>query len=215
MLVRERMSHPVITVFPETTMEEALALMNKEQISHLPVIDHQGKLIGLISERILLKASPSDATTLSVWESREMMRRLRIDKYMSRDALTIAPDTPIEEAARIMADQQFTGLSVVEGNKLVGFITQKEIFKILLELLGAREPGVRLAVELHKGPGQLLKVLNAIFDQGGDVVSLGAYQWENSDSGEVILKVTNVDSAALEQAVRQQVVRVLDVRTTP
>ena len=100
MLVGNRMSSPVITVHPDTPMEEALNLMHRESVRRLPVVDNHGKLIGIVSERQLLKEHPSEATTLSVWEQREMLRKVTIKKIMTREVTTVTENTTIEEAAK-------------------------------------------------------------------------------------------------------------------
>lgn len=212
MLVGDRMSHPVITVYPETTLEDALELMHKERIRRLPVVDRRGTLVGIISERVILRALPSDATTLSVWEARDMVRKLTVSKFMAEEVITISEDTPLEEAARIMSDNQISALPVVRGEKLVGMITEKDLFKIFLELLGAREPGVRVTAIVSKGPGRLLNITKAIFDQGGDILALGTFLGENTTNGEIALKVAGVEKQTLVDALRPYVEKIVDVR---
>jgi acetoin utilization protein AcuB len=214
MLVGKRMSHPVITVYPETTLEEALTLMHEEKIRRLPVINQRGELVGIISERVILRALPSDATTLSVWESRDMVRKMTVSQYMVSDVITIAEDTPLEEAARIMTDNQISALPVMRGGKLVGMITEKDLFKIFLELLGARDPGVRFTALVTKGPGRLLHITKAIFDLGGDILAMGAFEGETSEDGEITIKVAGVKMQDLVEALTPLVEEVVDVRVS-
>ncbi|NMB88145.1 MAG: CBS domain-containing protein [Chloroflexi bacterium] len=214
MLVGKRMSHPVITVYPETTLEEALTLMHEEKIRRLPVINQRGELVGIISERVILRALPSDATTLSVWESRDMVRKMTVSQYMVSDVITIAEDTPLEEAARIMTDNQISALPVMRGGKLVGMITEKDLFKIFLELLGARDPGVRFTALVTKGPGRLLNITKAIFDLGGDILAMGAFEGETSEDGEITIKVAGVKMQDLVEALTPLVEEVVDVRVS-
>lgn len=212
MLVRDRMSHPVITIYPEASMQDALDLMRKEHVRRLPVVDKQGQLLGIITETNLDKASPSQATTLSVWEIRELISKVRVDKLMTREVVAIEDTTPIEEAARIMSDGHFSGLPVLRNGKLVGLITETDLFKVFLELFGAREPGVRLSVEVPKGPGQLAKLTQAIFSLGGDIMAMGTFIGEDSQSGEITFKVAGVAKDKLVDAVTPHVTRVIDVR---
>ena len=142
MLVGERMSHPVITVPPEMPIQEALSLFRSEHIRRAPVVKG-GKMIGIVSESDLLNASPSSATTLSVWELNYLLSKITVEKVMRKDVLTVDSDCPIEEAARIMADNKVGGLPVMDGKKVVGIITETDLFKIFLELMGAREKGVQ------------------------------------------------------------------------
>lgn len=214
MLVRERMSHPVITIRPETSMQEALDIMRREHVRRLPVVDKRGQLVGIVTDADLDRASPSEATTLSVWEIRELISKVKVERIMATEVITIDDDTPIEEAARIMADGKISGLPVLHEGKLVGLITETDLFKLFLELFGAREPGVRLTLEVPRGPGTLARLTRSIFELGGDIVALGTYMGENSETGEIILKVEGVECEDLVEAVTPLVSRVLDVRQT-
>ncbi len=212
MLVRERMSTPVITIYPDASMNEAINLMRREHVRRLPVVDKRGRLVGIVTEASLDKASPSEATTLSVWEIRELVSRVKVEKIMTREVITVNEDTPIEEAARIMADSKISGLPVMHNNELVGLITETDIFKIFLEMFGARYPGVRISIEVERGPGQLANITNKIFDLGGDIVSLGTFLGESSTTGQITLKVDGVEKNKLIDAVRPHVLRIIDVR---
>lgn len=212
MLVKERMSRPVITVYPDTSMQEALELMRQEHIRRLPVVDRRGQLIGIVTENDLDKASPSSATTLSKWEIRELVSKVKVERIMTHDTVTVDEDTPIEEAARIMADCKVSGLPVMSGGKLVGLITETDLFKILLELMGGRQGGVRLTLEVPMGPGQLAQLTDAIYAAGGDIVSLGTYLGENSETGRIIVKVTGVPKDKLVETVQNKVLRIVDIR---
>jgi acetoin utilization protein AcuB len=157
MLVSDRMSHPVITITPQASLDDAWQLMSREKISRLPVVDKKGKLVGIVTEKQILRYSPSLSTTLDVFEIKGVMSRMTIDKVMDTNVITISADTPIEEAARIMADNSISGIPVMENNQLVGMIAETDLFKAFLEVLGARQPGIRLTVLLDKAPGQLAR----------------------------------------------------------
>lgn len=215
MLVKERMSFPVITVYPETSMQEAHDLMRKEHIRRLPVVNRRGQLVGIVSETDLLKASPSEATSLSVWEVRELLRKIKIEEIMTRDVVTVTESTPLEEAARIMADSKISGLPVLSDNKLVGLITETDLFKTFLEMFGARNAGVRLTVLVPKGPGQLAQLTKAIYELGGDIIALGTFEGENSETGMITVKVGGVKLVDLVAAITPCVLKVVDVRDTP
>lgn len=193
-------------------MQEALGIMRREHVRRLPVIDKHGQLVGIVTDADLDKASPSEATTLSVWEIRELISKVKVEKIMAHEVITIDDDTPIEEAARIMADSQISGLPVLHEGKLVGLITETDLFKLFLELFGAREPGVRLTVEVPRGPGSLAKLTRSVYEMGGDVVSLGTYMGENSEIGEIILKVEGIECEDLVEAVTPLVSKIIDVR---
>ena len=141
MLVKERMSRNPITTRPDISVPEAQALMKREKIHHLPVVDRDGKLVGIVAEKDLLYASPSPATTLSVYEIASLLAKLTVDKVMSAKPQTVTEDVPLEEAARIMADRNIGGLPVMRGTTLVGIITESDLFRGFIELFGARQKG--------------------------------------------------------------------------
>jgi acetoin utilization protein AcuB len=135
------MSHPVITVTPNTPITKAHELMARENINQCPVVKN-GKLIGLVTEKDILKAYPSSATTLSVWEITSLIEKIKVEDVMLKEFQTVQEDTPIETAARILVDFKISALPVLQGKELVGIITEADLFTIMLEMLGARRPGV-------------------------------------------------------------------------
>ena len=144
MLVRERMSREPVTITSDVSVTDALRLMHERKIRRLPVLDSHGKLVGIVSDQDLLYASPSPVSSLSVWEMHYLLAKLKVEEVMTRKVITVTEDTPLEEAARIMADNKIGGLPVMREDKLVGIVTETDLFKIFLELLGARLPGVRV-----------------------------------------------------------------------
>ncbi|MDZ4158855.1 MAG: CBS and ACT domain-containing protein [Anaerolineaceae bacterium] len=214
MLVKARMSKPVITIFPETPVQEAMALMRKENIRRLPVVDHHGKLVGIVSEKELLNASPSEATSLSVWEISYLLSKLTVDKVMSKKLVTVTEDTPLEEAARIMADNKVGGLPVVRDGGVVGIITETDLFKIFLEMLGARHAGIRISVLIKNVPGTLSELTRAIYQAGGNIVALGTFLGESSENSINTFKIEGVSIQALRQAIEPLVEEIIDIRET-
>lgn len=218
MLVKERMSHPVISVKPDVPILEALKLMQRERIRRMPVIQ-DGKMLGIISDKDLIHAAPSDATSLSVWEINYLVSKIHVKDVMTTHVLSVSEDTPIEEAARIMADNKIGGLPVMSddarpgGGGVVGLITETDLFKILLELMGAREKGVRVTVVVPDRPGELSELTQAIARAGGSFVALGQFCGEDTTNRIVTFKVTGISEAQARDAVTPVVDRVVDVRT--
>lgn len=214
MLVRELMTPNPVTVRPDTPVPDALRLMRERKVRRLPVVDAHGRLVGIVSDKDLLYASPSPATTLAVWEIPELLGKLKVEKVMTHDVITVAEKTPLEEAARIMADKKIGGLPVMQGPDLVGIITETDLFKNLLELLGGRRSGVRIAVAVPAIKGELSKITTAIFEAGGNIVGIGMKGILGSygDTAEVVLKVQDVEREALVAALKPVVSDVLDVR---
>ncbi len=137
MQIKDHMTRPPITAPPEMPMQEALQLMRERGIRRLPVVDKKGKLVGIVSDRDLLHASPSDATSLSVWELNYLLSKVTLKDVMTKNVITVTPETPVQEAARIMAEKKIGGLPVVQAGKVVGIITETDLFRVLLELLPA------------------------------------------------------------------------------
>lgn len=214
MLVRELMTPNPVTVRPDTSVPDALRLMRERKVRRLPVVDSHGRLVGIVSDKDLLYASPSPATTLAVWEIPDILGKLKIEKVMTHDVVTVSEKTPLEEAARLMADKKIGGLPVMQGPDLVGIITETDLFKNLLELLGGRRSGVRIAVAVPAIKGELSKITTAIFEAGGNIVGIGMKGILGSygDTAEVVLKVQDVERDALVAALKQVVGEIVDVR---
>ena len=214
MLVGERMTRPVITVRPETPMPEALELMRNEHIGRLPVVDKHGTLVGIVSQGDLLKASPSEATSLSIHEMTYLLSKLPVEQIMKRNVITVSEDMPLEDAARIMADNEIGGLPVLRGSEVVGIVTETTLFRIFLELLGARQAGIRVTATVPDKPGELASLTKAIYDLGGNIVALGTFTGESPAKGLFTLKVEGVEVSALRKAIQPFVETILDIRVT-
>lgn len=215
MLVGERMSRPVISVQASLSVPEALDLMRKERIRRLPVVNSRGELVGIVSERDLLHAAPSDATTLSMWEIPYLFSKIQVSEVMTTEVITVSEDTPIETAAWMMTDHKIGGLPVVRGKEVVGMITETDIFKMFLELLGARKPGVRLSVLVPDVPGELAELSQAIYQAGGNIISLGTFQGDSPSSAHLTIKVDGIEPDALRESVEAIVIRIADLRRVP
>ncbi len=212
MLVRERMSTPVVTIPPETPVNEALSLMRQRGFERLPVVE-RGRLVGIVTEKHLLLASPSPATSLSMWEISYLLSKLTVEKVMSQEVVTVGDDTPIEEAARVMADRGIGGVPVMHGNSLVGIITETDLFKLFLEFMGARERGVRATLLVKEVKGGLAQLARAIADAGGNIVAMGLFRGEDAGSRTATVKVGGLSAEELEKAIRPHALRMIDVRS--
>lgn len=214
MLVRECMTRNPITITPETPVPVALRLMRERKVRRLPVLDSHSNLVGIVSDKDLLYASPSPATTLAVWEIPDLLAKIKVEQVMTRHVITVDSDTPLEQAARIMADRRIGGLPVMGGGALVGIITETDLFKVLLELLGGRRSGVRVTVSLPDAKGTIAKITNAIFGVGGDIVGMGVSEVKGTAGvqWQATFKVQDVAREKLVEAIRPVVSEILDVR---
>jgi acetoin utilization protein AcuB len=192
-------------------VQDALALFRKEHIRRAPVIK-DGKMVGIVSDKDLLNASPSPVTSLSVWEINYLISKIKVSEVMTRKVISVKVDTPIEEAARVMADNKFGGLPVVDDGHVVGIITETDLFKMLLELMGAREQGVRVTVQVSDSPGELAKLTKAIAEAGGSFIAMGQFAGPDLGSKLVTFKVSGLKKEAVKKALEGMVQKFWDVR---
>jgi acetoin utilization protein AcuB len=212
MLIGERMTKDTIVVRGDTPMNEAMKIMRDNKVRRLPVLNDKGALIGIVSERDLLYASPSPATSLSIYELHYLLSRIKVADVMTTEVITVTEDTPLEEAARIMADNKIGGLPVMKNGELVGIITETDLFKIFLELLAAREMGVRLTMLVPDEKGVLAKVTGDIAELGGNIVSLGTFLGEDPTNALLTIKVQDVEEEELVKAMEPLAMEMVDVR---
>jgi acetoin utilization protein AcuB len=208
------MTRPAITVRPETSMPDALDLMRKEHIRRLPVVNRRGEMVGIVTEGDLLKASPSAATSLSIYEVTYLLSKLTLERIMTGKVIAITEDAPLEEAARMMADNGIGGLPVVRGKQVVGMITETTLFRIFLELLGARRAGIRVTASIPDMPGELAKLSKAIYDAGGNIIAFGTFLGETAAKKLITFKVDGVDMEPLKKAIQPFVEKIIDIRKT-
>jgi acetoin utilization protein AcuB len=163
MLVRELMTPKPVVVLPDMSVPDALTLIRGRKINHLPVVDEKGKLVGIVAEQDLLHASASSATTLSVWELPSLLARITVNMVMVKNPTTVNENTPVEEAARIMADKGIGCLPVVgDDAAMIGLVTKSDLFRAFMELLGGRRHGVRIWAETPDTKGTIAKITGAI-----------------------------------------------------
>jgi acetoin utilization protein AcuB len=197
---------------PELPIVDALNLMKRERIRRAPVIK-DGKMVGIVSDKDLLNASASPATSLSVWELNYLLSKITVKEVMSKKVLSVSENTPIEEAARIMADNKIGGLPVTRGEDVVGIITETDLFKIFLELMGARESGVRVTALIPEQRGQLAKLTQAIANEGGNFVAFGQFTGETTASRLLTFKVDGLSEEQVRTIIEPLVLNVIDIQT--
>jgi acetoin utilization protein AcuB len=213
MLVYERMTHHPITVPPDMPIIEALKVMRERKVRRFPVIDRKSqKLIGIVTEKELLYAAPSPATSLSVHEINYLMSKITVEKIMTTDLIAVTEDTPIEEAALMMVDHNVGALPVVRDETLVGIITETDLFKTFIELFSARQEGVRLTLLVPEQKGQLASVAEAIAESGGNIISLGTFQGDDLSNRLLTIKVVDVSREELVHKMEAIGAKVIDAR---
>lgn len=216
MLVQEIMTKNVLTTTAGTSVPDALSLMRGKGVRRLPVLDKSGKLVGIVSDKDLLYASPSPATSLSVFEINGLLSKILVSHVMASKVITIPEDLPIEDAARIMAENKIGGIPVLKGTKLVGIVTETDLFRALLQLFGGRRSGVRVTIRTPGAKGTFAKVTGIISAAGGDIVGLGVVEAQGvpGDFWNVTLKVQDLSKKAVSAAFAKAGIEVVDLRET-
>ena len=212
MLVRSRMTANPIVVHPDTSFEDALQLLREKKIRRLPVVDKQGNLVGIVVEKDLLYASPSPATSLSVFEVHYLLSKLQVKDVMTKRVITVTEDCPLEEAARIMVDHKIGSLPIVREKQVVGIVTETDIFRVMAEALGGREKGVRVAMRVPEVKGELAKVAAAVAELGGNIIAIATFVASDAQHREITMKVQGVQKPDLVAALEKCGVQIIDVR---
>jgi acetoin utilization protein AcuB len=223
MLIKDQMTPNPIYGHPTMPLAEAQALMQEKNIRHLPILDDDEKLVGLITRRALAQALPDDLSQFGPFVINYTLAKLQAHNIMVRDVVTIDPDITIEEAARIMADENIGCLPVMQdgdpstgsGQRLVGIITDTDLFNIMLNLLGARRAGVRMTVLQPDRAGEVARLTRAIDERGGYISVFVTYPTADPDTWASVVKVANVPEETLVEAVANlEDTHVQDIRET-
>lgn len=182
MYVETIMTADVLTVDENAKMTQLAGLMQARRIRHMPVVNSDGALKGIISHRDVQKASPSEITTLSAGEVNYLLARLTAKDIMHRNVISCAPDTLVEDAACLMREKTIGCLPVVKEGKLVGIVTGVDLLDFFLDITGCRTEGTaRVCIRLEDGRGVLSRLLTTLGELGGYLVSVMTPQHQSYD----------------------------------
>lgn len=214
MYVRSRMTKDPITITPKTTVAEALELMRRSSVRRLPVMD-KGKLVGIVTDRDLSEASPSPATALSVFEINYLLAKMKVGDVIPKKqtVITIPPDALLEEAALLMREHKIGALPVCEDGKLVGIITETNIFDAFIDLLGVRDPGTRITIEADDKPGVLADVTEVIREYGANISRVAVFRGETEDKNKalVVIRLLTADGTPIANVLKAHGYNVISV----
>lgn len=202
MYVRTRMTENPITITRQTTVAEALELMRKSAVRRLPVLE-KGQLVGIVTDRDLSEVSPSPATSLSVFEINYLLAKMKVGDCLPKrqEVITIHPDAYLEEAALLMREHKIGALPVVEDGKLIGIITETNIFDAFIDLLGVRDAGARITIEAEDKPGVLADVTEVIRDFGANISRVAVFR-NDSDKALVVLRLTSANVTPIVEVLK-------------
>jgi len=200
MLVKNWMSKTVISVEVSDSIQTANQLFSEHRIRSLPVLEN-GRLVGIVSDRDLKKASVSEESGMDPNELIYLNTRLKIAEIMTADPLTAAPDVAVDEIANIMYHKKISGLPVVnDSGELVGMITQGDIFRLLISLTGIKQKGVQIAVQLKDESVSIRVIADILRSYNGRVVSvLTSYDGAPPDKRNVYFRVSQLDLSKLDE----------------
>jgi len=212
MLVRDRMTAPAITVDPKTPIYDALALMKDKRIRRFPVVKGR-RLVGVVTWTDLMRASPSPATSLSVWEIPYLLMKAPISEVMTRTVITVPPSATIEDAAVLMRRHKIGGLPVVDQGVVAGVITESDIFDAFIDLMGLHRGGARLTIQLEDRVGALDEVVRTIRQCDINIHSLAAYPVNGI--GQVVVRVDTPFPLHLVQTLSEHGIQVTHLAPLP
>ena len=201
MLIENWMTKEVITGTPEMSMMKASKIMKEKGVGRLPVVNEAGVLVGLVSDRDIKEASPSKATTLDMHELYYLLSEIKLKDIMTKKVVTIRTGETVERAAQLMLEHNIGGMPVVDdANKVVGMVTDSDIFKVLVRITGVMEGGVQIGVRLPNEPGGMVPVLDYLKDNGARLMSL-LTSCEPAEVGlrDVFIRIRDMDKTALNK----------------
>jgi acetoin utilization protein AcuB len=172
--IRERIQKNPVTISPDATFFDAWNLIRQKAIRHLPVVDKNNRVVGIVTDRDIRKAAPSSATSLSVHELNYLLGMLKVSGFMTpkEKLITITPDTLVEEAVQLMHANKIGCLPVLEEKKLYGIFTEADALDLLVDIFGLKQKGTRLTIALEDKPGALLGILELLKKHKVNVISI-------------------------------------------
>lgn len=195
MQVHECMVVNPVTISPKATYAEALRLLRLKKLHALPVVDTEGQLVGLITEKDLRDVLP--IAVVPVYITSYLLSAKAIEEAMTRRVITVPEDCPLEEAARMLIDNKIGSLPVMRGDQLVGIITEADIFRAMTDALGGRSEGIRITIRLLEDKGEVGAITDGIIQLGGKLVSLSTYWGDNLLKRIITMKVQGVNREVL------------------
>jgi acetoin utilization protein AcuB len=180
MRIRDFMSANVVAVDEKTSIHDAKKIMDAHKIRRLPVMK-KDKLVGLVTKHMLLEASPSPATSLSIHELHYLLAKTTVKDIMVKNPYTISPDTPAEEALQLGQEMGYGAFPVVEEGRLVGVVTESDIVRLMTRVLGVRDRGKRIDIKANKEFGNMQRIMKILDEHKTVLLSMMTFPPEHED----------------------------------
>jgi acetoin utilization protein AcuB len=201
MYVKSRMTSNPYTIAFDAPITDVIELMREKNLKRVPVV-HGDKVVGMITQGDIQKVSPTKATTLSIFEINYLLSKTKVSDAMTKEVITVSPDALLEEAAVLMRDNKISTLAVVRENKLVGIITESDIFDAFIDLLGFRDVGSRITVQAQDAPGALADITDIFKDLDLNITHIAVYRGSAGFS-DVVIRTNSINTDTLEKRLEE------------
>lgn len=212
MIIKDVMTKNPVCVEESTPITEAKQLMVKHNFGKLPVLDSAKRLVGIITKNDIAKASPSEATTLDMYEISYLLSKLTCGKCMTKKVLTVSENEVVEEAAKLMIDNEIGCVPVVENDVVVGIVTESDLFQLFTNMFGARYNGVRANFYMKDKPGELACLAAKVAEAKGNVIAIVTRESEKAGTRRVTLKATDITLDAMKSIISESNAELIDIR---
>ncbi len=204
MLISEWMTKEVITVTPQTNIFKAAKILKSHDIRRLPVVDENGLLVGIISDRDIKESSPSNATTLDVYELMYVLSEIKVHDIMTKDVITVKPSETVERVALLMEEKGFGGVPVVDDSgQLVGIITDNDIFKVFVAITGVRTGGTQFALEVSDQAGTIRPIFDCMRGYGVTIASMLTTNSEKEGKRRIYIRIKDLEQSKEDELIAE------------
>ncbi len=208
MFIRNRMTKNPFTISSDTTIADAVALFREKKFRRFPVVD-KGKIVGMLSKADIQTVSPTKATSLSIFELNYLLSKLTVKEAMTKKVITIDADCLLEEAAIVMRENKISSLPVLENGKLVGIITESDIFDAYIDLLGFRDKGSRITIETKDVPGGISDISEIYYSLNINITHIALFAGDGVR--DVIIRSPILDISEVEKKLKEKGYKIKDV----
>lgn len=202
MYVKSRMTANPYTIAYNAPITEVIELMREKNLKRVPVVDGE-KVVGMLTHSDIQKVSPTKATTLSIYELNYLLSKTLVKDAMAKNAITISPDALLEEAAVLMRENRISSLAVVKDNRIVGIVTESDIFDSFIDLLGFKEVGSRITIQAEDAPGALADIAEIFRSFDSNITRIAVYRGSNGKS-DVVIRTNTINTESIEKQLNER-----------